>query len=191
VSDERARLFVAVELPDEPRAALVSWSAGALRDLAGMRAVARESLHVTLCFLGWRAAVEIERIGDACAAAVEQADVPKAQFCLGGPVWLPARRPGVLAVAIDDEAGGLADLQTRIATALRAGGWYEPEARPFFAHVTVARVVKGARVRANRELAPPSPVRFPGSSVTLFRSRPGPGGARYEPLRTAPWASRH
>ncbi len=187
MSGERARLFVALALPDEPRAALVAWSVDVLRELPGLRAVAPEHLHVTLCFLGWRAEDEIAPIGDACAAAVE--NVAPAQLRLGEAVWLPARRPSVLAVAIDDEVGALTDLQARVAAALQAGDWYEPESRRFFAHVTVARVRRGARVRANRELTPPSPVRFSGSEVTLFRSRLSPGGARYEPLRTVPWSS--
>jgi 2'-5' RNA ligase len=180
VSDERLRLFVALELPTDVRAALVGWREPVLRDRPGLRALAPESLHVTLCFLGWRPAQEVQQIGEACAAAVAGA-VP-VSLSLQRALWLPARRPAVLAVALADPQGALEAVQARCSGALQAGGWYAPEARPFLAHVTVARVTKGARVRAD-ELPAPEPVCFAGSRVTLFRSRLGPGGARYEPLR--------
>jgi RNA 2',3'-cyclic 3'-phosphodiesterase len=64
---------------------------------------------------------------------------------------------------------------------LRAGGWYVPEQRPFLAHVTVARVARGARIR-REVLPPPPPDAVTASTVTLYRSRLERGGARYEPL---------
>jgi 2'-5' RNA ligase len=66
---------------------------------------------------------------------------------------------------------------------LQTGGWYLPEARPFLAHTTVARVAKDARVRREGLEAPP-PLAFDAGTVSLYRSRLGPGGARYEALRT-------
>jgi RNA 2',3'-cyclic 3'-phosphodiesterase len=74
-------------------------------------------------------------------------------------------------------------LQAKLSEALLTGGWYVPEKRPFLAHVTIARVAKEARVRREGAPAPPQ-VSFRGSTVTLFRSRLGRGGARYEPLRS-------
>ena len=64
---------------------------------------------------------------------------------------------------------------------LERGGWYQPEARPFLAHVTVARVAKGGRV-SREPLAAPGQLRFSASTVTLFRSRLSAAGARYEAL---------
>ncbi len=55
VSEERVRLFVALELPTEVRSALRSWAAEHVGAMARLRLVEPESLHVTLCFLGWRA----------------------------------------------------------------------------------------------------------------------------------------
>jgi 2'-5' RNA ligase len=88
----------------------------------------------------------------------------------------------VLAVRVDDPGGALDRVQSSLSDALAGGGWYVPEARPFLAHVTVARVARGARVRSV-DLPPPSPLAFAGSVVTLFRSRTSPQGARYEALR--------
>ncbi|MGH2891327.1 MAG: 2'-5' RNA ligase family protein, partial [Solirubrobacteraceae bacterium] len=80
-----------------------------------------------------------------------------------------------------DEAGRLAAVQSALSAALAVAGHYEPESRPFLAHVTVARVGRDARVRP-QELPAPQPMRFTSTKVTLYRSRRGHGPARYEPL---------
>ena len=59
----RARLFVALDLPDAMREGIVSWGRRELRDPA-LRVVPRESLHITLAFLGYRPEKEIERIAE-------------------------------------------------------------------------------------------------------------------------------
>jgi 2'-5' RNA ligase len=176
--DERARLFVALELPEAAREALVRWRASALSATAGLRLVRPEDLHATLCFLGSRPVGEIEQIGAACGVAAGE---PPLESSFGEPLWLPRRRPRVLAVALQDERGALARLQGALSAALLAGHWYAPESRPFLAHVTVARVTGDARVRAAALAAPPvDAIRC--SRVTLYRSRLSPGGARYEAL---------
>lgn len=177
---ERARLFVALELPDHARGTLVRWRDEAV-EMSGsdrLRPVAAESLHVTLCFLGWCSLDDVEAIAAACRAAAAR---PAARLALGRAVWLPRRRPGALAVELDDAGERLGAVQAALAEGLASGGWYEPEQRPFYAHVTVARVRKGTRIRGT-ELAAPEPLRFAGEVVTLFRSRLVRSGARYEPL---------
>jgi len=175
-SPERFRLFVGLELPDAVRSALGRWRDSVL--VPTMRPVPSESMHVTLCFLGSVPAAEVIVIGDACAVALAgQRPVP---LGVGSVAWLPRRRPQVLSVAVDDPSGGLAGRQAALSEALAAGGWYRPESRPFLAHVTVARVRRGQRMRAAQLVAPPE-LGFSGSRVTLFRSHPG---SRYEPLAT-------
>lgn len=179
MSTERARLFVGLELPADARAALVQWRSGHLPDGVGLRRIEPDALHATLCFLGWRPTAEIDQIAAACSG-VEC--LPGVELALGASVWLPARHPRVLAVELRDAHGGLSLVQRTLSDALQAGGWYEPEARPFLAHVTVARIGKGERMR-RVELPPPPPLTLRGSLMTLFRSLLGPGGARYERLR--------
>jgi RNA 2',3'-cyclic 3'-phosphodiesterase len=175
---ERARLFVALELPPDAREALTRWRASALAQVPGLRLVRPEDLHATLCFIGSRPAREIEQIASACDVVAGE---PVLESRLGEALWLPARRPRVLAVALEDADGALARIQATLSSALVAGGWYAPESRPFLAHVTVARVGRDARVRPHQLEAPPAlDVRC--SRVTLYRSRLGPAGARYEPL---------
>jgi RNA 2',3'-cyclic 3'-phosphodiesterase len=180
VSDERVRLFVGLELPHDVREALGDWRRRAVGNVRGLRLVAPESLHVTLCFLGWRYASELEAIAAACEAMPSQ---PLARLLVADAVWLPPRRPGVLAVKLDDVHGTLGDIQRAFSEALESAGWYTPEKRPFLAHVTVGRVARGVRVRA---VPLPAPRRheFDGSTVALFRSRPMAGGSRYEALAT-------
>jgi 2'-5' RNA ligase len=182
VSTERARLFVGLDLPDSARSALVQWRATHLSDVAGarLRLIKPVALHVTLCFLGGQAVADIDPIAAACDTAASHAAV---ELSLSAPVWLPARRPRAIAVKLVDARHRLPGLQRAISHTLQAGGWYEPEARPFLAHVTVARVGKSERVRASPLPSPPSGA-VVCSAITLYRSHLGPGGARYEPLHT-------
>jgi 2'-5' RNA ligase len=180
VADERARLFVALELSASGRDILARWRDAAVRHDRAMRPVAVEHLHATLCFLASRAVAEISDIAAACDVVAGE---PVAETRLGSPLWLPARRPRVLAVRLEDPDGALARIQAVLASALVAGGWYAPESRPFLPHVTVARVAKDARIKASVLDAPPA-ADVHCSRVTLYRSRLGSRGARYEPLST-------
>jgi 2'-5' RNA ligase len=172
-----ARLFTALVLPDPVTAALDAWGGAELTGVDGLRRLAPPALHVTLCFLGSRPVAEIAAIADACSVLSGQG---RPDLRLGGPLWLPRRRPRVLAVGVENRDGTLARLQALLAGVLSTGGWYEPESRRFLAHVTVGRFGRpGGREIA---LAPPPSLRFRGSSVALLRSWPERGGSRYERL---------
>jgi 2'-5' RNA ligase len=142
--------------------------------------VAPDSLHVTLCFLGTRSEDEVSPIA-ALVGRVSGEDPVRLR--VGEGIWLPRRRPRVLGVTLVDEGDGLARVQSALSRGLEEGGWYEPEERPFLPHVTVARVRARERIRPD-ELPETPGLPFDGSRVTLFRSRPGRGGAQYEPLAT-------
>jgi RNA 2',3'-cyclic 3'-phosphodiesterase len=176
----RVRLFVALDLPPVAREALERWRSRSLRELSALRLTPPEAMHATLCFLGWRSAAEIEQIGAACLEAVGERSAPALAFA--GPLWLPRRRPRVLAAGLEDRSGVLQEIQAGLSAALSGGGWYEPEARGFLPHVTVARFAGGARVKPV-ELPPLPAERFEGAAVTLYRSRLERSGARYEVLR--------
>jgi 2'-5' RNA ligase len=139
--------------------------------------VAPEALHVTLCFLGWHMEAEVGPIAAACGVAAAD---PAPRLAVSGALWLPPRRPRVLAVELQDLGGRLAHTQAALSDALSAGGWYEPEKRPYMAHVTVARVK--TRSSGGREPPEPPPLEFQGSRVVVYRSRLSRSGARYEGL---------
>lgn len=178
MNDERLRLFVALELPGEAREALARWGSEALREAARVRRVATDQLHATLCFLGWRSQRDVEAIATACGVLAGRA-LP--ELSLGEAIWLPRRRPRVLAVALVDSGGALADAQAALAAELAAGGWYDAGERPFLAHVTVARAGRGVRAPRAPLPAPPQ-LRYRAPGVTLYRSRLERSGARYEAL---------
>jgi 2'-5' RNA ligase len=178
--DSAVRLFVALELPAVARTALSQWSRKRLRQVAELRLLEPQSLHVTLCFLGRRRPDEVAAIAAVCRSLARHRQLV---LSLGTGLWLPARRPRAVAIELADGDGALARLQSELSVLLQAGGWYEPEARPFLGHVTVARVARGAQPKLVR-LPQPVPLRFVSAAVTLYRSRLGSGGPRYQPLET-------
>jgi 2'-5' RNA ligase len=177
-SAERLRLFVALTLPQVALEVLGAWQRDVLTGEPQLRGVEGTTLHATLCFLGGRPANEVARIADACGTV---AGIGAMRLRVGAGLWLPARRPSVLAVSLGDMNGALAPAQRALSGALAAAGVYRPESRPYLPHVTVARVRRGERVR-RRELEPPPSLVFEADTVTLYRSLLGRSGARYEPL---------
>jgi 2'-5' RNA ligase len=175
----RQRLFVALELPEPVRVALIDWQRSVLADRPALRAVGAAGLHATLCFLGSRPGTDLQPIIAACAEVGERDLPPRLE--LGEVLWLPVRRPRVLAVALRDADHGLADVQATLSQALVEACGYEPEARAFRPHVTLARVRGRERVIAE-PLPPPPALSFDADTVTLYRSHLRAGGARYEPL---------
>jgi 2'-5' RNA ligase len=176
-----ARLFVALDLPGAVVEALVAWRAPLLRGRDDLRAIAPEALHVTLCFLGTQpeeAIAPLAALTGSCAAGI--GGVPG--LALGEALWLPRRRPRVLAVALDDRHGQLGALQEQVVERLVADGWHDAEARPYLPHVTVARVRGRDPLLPGGVLPAPPAVVFDGIALTLYRSHLQPDGARYEPL---------
>jgi len=191
---ERVRLFAAADLPVAVRAAIGDWGRAALRDRGDVRLLRDGALHVTLCFLGARPASEVAGIAAACrgVAGLGSGAAPGSgagsrarsgvELALGEVLWLPPRRPHALAIGLVDREGRLGEVQAGLAGGLAGTGVYEPEARPFRPHVTVAR--RRRRSLARTELPAPPPLAFVVPSVSLYRSHTGPGGARYEALET-------
>jgi 2'-5' RNA ligase len=169
------RLFVALELPAQVRAALAAWAAAAAP--AAMRRAPAENLHVTLAFLGARAPADAEAV----AALLGGLARPLGSLVVEGPLWLPPRRPGVLAIAL--RAGPtLAELHADLVAALAGAIGFEAEQRALRPHVTVARARREARLRAVELDPPPPALRFEPEALVLYRSRTGAGGSRYEAL---------
>ena len=180
----RARLFVALELPASVRDGIVAWGREALADPA-LRPVAPESLHITLAFLGWTAEKEVPRL----SGIVEESRGPAPRIALGAPVPRPQRgRPGLFALPADSP--GAVELQAGLGRRLVEAGLYEPEKRPFWPHVTVARVRREERGSKRPALVSRPPGALPQAllqpavcrRLTLYRSKLQPQGAQYTPL---------
>jgi RNA 2',3'-cyclic 3'-phosphodiesterase len=180
MSGPRARLFLALDLPENARSRLAEWRNLALEGRTDVRPVAPEALHVTLVFLGWQDESAAERIAEAAFAALPEAPAPR--LAATAVRSLPPRRPRLFALDLDDQDGRATALQEAASAALEAGGWYRPEKRPFWPHVTLARVKRGERAAAMPERPPPPGEPFDAAVVTLYRSTLRPQGALYEPL---------
>jgi RNA 2',3'-cyclic 3'-phosphodiesterase len=178
-------MFVALELPETVREDIGRWAEAELADPA-LRRVPPESLHITLAFLGDKPADVVERI----AGAIEEvAEIP-VPIALGAPVGRPENgRPRLVALPVD-LPNPVVGLRERLGEILAFEGLHEPQERPFWPHVTVARVRaegRGSR-RPMRVKIPsgPSPTarigRFDAVRISLYRSELQPSGARYVPL---------
>lgn len=180
----RARLFIALDLPDPLREGLVAWGKRELRDPA-LRPVAPESLHITLAFLGYLPEKEIGRLAKivadlrGAAPSIELAD----------PVAKPGLRQARI-FALPANSPGAVSLQGELEQSLVAARLYEPEKRAFWPHLTVARVKpagRGARRPATVQRPPgqlPAALLRPVDAVRvrLYRSELNPKGARYASL---------
>jgi 2'-5' RNA ligase len=173
-------MFVALDLPAGPRGALAAWRDGLVEGRRDLRPVREEALHVTLVFLGWQDEQAAQAIAEAAFGAAG------GQVPLLRPIAVrsvPARDPRLFALDLEDEDGRASELQAAVSDALAAGRWYRPEKRPFWAHVTLARVKRGERrvPPLPSEPAPPAEA-FEAHELTLYRSTLRPQGALYEPL---------
>jgi 2'-5' RNA ligase len=181
----RARLFVALDLPQDVRAGLVDWQRTALSDPA-LRVVRPEALHMTLVFLGYQAERDAKKI--ARIAFDIEATAPAVELT-AEPVGVPGgNRPRLIALAAQSDQ--TVALQKQVEERLVEAGFHKPEKRPFWPHLTVARVkpeARGSRRPAQIRNEPhPLPEHmfrfFRPTRLVLFRSHLRPTGAEYEAM---------
>ncbi|HEV7399583.1 MAG TPA: RNA 2',3'-cyclic phosphodiesterase [Solirubrobacterales bacterium] len=181
---QRSRLFVALDLPEAVRDRIAGWSGDELSDPA-LRPVPRESLHITLAFLGYMP----ERDIGCLEKVVEGIEAPAPLVRLEDPVAKPSpRRPRLFALPADSPDTVV--LQKILEERLVVERLYKPEKRPFWPHVTVARVKSGGRRPEGSGTVARQPGKLPaellspvlGVRLTLYRSELQPRGARYTSL---------
>jgi RNA 2',3'-cyclic 3'-phosphodiesterase len=133
---------------------------------------------VTIAFLGSVDPGSVEDVWRAARGAAPAGPVRLEPAAIEG---VPRRRPRLLALALGDPDGEAAALAGGVGEALAREDLYEPEERPFWPHVTVARVRRGAREEVP---AGPGPAvaPFAAPALTLYRSKTSPKGARYTAL---------
>jgi 2'-5' RNA ligase len=173
-------MFVALDLPVAPRGALAAWRDELVSGRRDLRPVREEALHVTLVFLGWQDEQAAEAIAEAAfgAASLEPPLLRAAEVRA-----VPPRDPRLFALDLEDDEERASTLQRALSDALAAGRWYRPEKRPFWPHVTLARVKRGLRRVPPLPASPGPPAdAFEARDLTLYRSTLRPQGAIYEPL---------
>jgi 2'-5' RNA ligase len=165
--DDRIRLFLALELPDDVAGGLARWGERSLEQ--GRRV---DTFHVTLAFLGAQPRTSVAPIVELLrreAAATEP-------FSLEVERYRETRSVGML--VLTDPSGRARRFADRLQRGLERLGVYEPESRPWLPHVTVLRF------REQPGLDPPLPTigTFAPSGAAALLSRLHPSGARYEVL---------
>ncbi len=178
------RLFLAVRLPDDTRHALAAHLGAATggKPLPG-RPVRPENWHLTLRFLG-----TVDEVGaEVLAARVDEAE-------LGGPFRIgfggigafprPARAT-VLWLGVASGAEPLVDLAAAVEAAC-VGAGFAAEERPFHPHVTLSRIRPHQDVRPVIGAVPSFAGHVDVGDVTLYQSRLGRGGARYQEVERFP-----
>ncbi len=176
--DERIRLFCGLQPPPEAVALLAAWQEAHLaggRRAERRRVVPPGNLHVTLAFLGHRPETELPAIVDELRAAAAAARPVELR-----PVsYRETRSVGM--VVLDDVGGAAGALADDLQGRLERLGVLRRERRPWLPHITVVRF----RERAGLAPQPPNTCSIRVVRSALYRSLPGPGGARYESLATA------
>ena len=184
------RSFVAIEVEEPVRTAVVAYLADLRRRLDDVAWTRPENLHLTLKFLGGVTGDRLKALAD--DLEVIAAAQPSFSMQFSGVGAFPnAARPHVLWVGAS--AAALPGLASAVDTAARRVG-VAPEARPFHPHVTLGRVRErrgvAARGAGMRDLVAADRSREFGAAaaaaIVLFRSDTGPGGARHTPLARAP-----
>jgi RNA 2',3'-cyclic 3'-phosphodiesterase len=179
---EKLRLFTAVRVP-RPQLEWLDDAVASLKTLAGARWTDVDNQHVTLNFLGWipeDVLPEVVAAVDEAAGARRPAGVALTE--LGA--FPKLRRARVLWAGLADPHGLLPALAADLGERLRSVG-YQPEDRPYTAHLTLARFKTPRSLEGLLPALPPPPGSFAVDRVTLFRSRLGPSGARYEVVHEA------
>jgi len=170
------RLFFALQPTSEQNAALTAQVAPLIVDPA--QPVPAQNLHATLCFVG---GIEPARLDDlrAAVAGVRGPCVTLTFDTL--ELW---ERPKILCATASQESSSAIALATAITEATVAAG-FSPDIKPFRAHLTLARKVRGdLSVPMPQRLTPPTCVccdRF-----VLMESRRESAGSIYSVIES--WA---
>ncbi|KAB0669657.1 RNA 2',3'-cyclic phosphodiesterase [Oryzomonas sagensis] len=177
------RLFIAIELPGEIKRQLEGMGTG----IPGGRWVPADQLHLTLAFLGEVDDGTLRQL----TGALARIRVPGFTLRFNGTGCFPdLRRPRVLWAGLEPEPK-LDDLASLVREAAVACAIAQEE-RPFFSHITLARLklpapreVEAFLTRHRTLELPPIDVR----EFLLFQSRLTPQGAIHTPVQGfALWA---
>jgi 2'-5' RNA ligase len=178
VSRGGERLFLAVALDENARHAIAARLEEQLegRRLPG-RAVPPENWHITLRFLGPTTPQQRDQL---LASLDQHLAVEPFRISFTGLGAFPREaRASVLWMGVAGAVEQLESVAAICETAAVATG-FEPEGRPFHAHLTLSRIRPPQDVRPLVDLVEAVGVKLDVAAVTLYRSVLGSGPARYE-----------
>jgi 2'-5' RNA ligase len=182
------RLFIALDTPPEVRSALAQVRDHLRTSRADVKWEPDEKLHCTLKFLGATDETLVPEIVRQLISISETTPPINVVYRTLGS-FPNARDPRVIWIGMDDQAGVIGHLQTRIGNGMSALG-YASEDRPFHQHVTLGRVKSRRDIR--NLLTMMETVTFESRPVSLnevavVRSDLKPGGSVYSILKAIPF----
>lgn len=186
-SDDFFRLFVALELPDPVRAALVAVQSEWRRTHADVGWVHAQTMHLSLQFLGDVAAGKVGELTSALDLAAD-AVAPFSFEVRGAGTFGPPKAPRVVWLGVS-RCPALLELHRRLVAALEAAG-FPADRREYRPHLTLGRVRSRrgcdelCRAVQREQDRPFGTVEV--RHLTLFRSRLLPQGAEHTALHRAP-----
>ena len=184
-----ARAFYALPLSDEAKSALVrardAIRRRAERSRITVRFLSDDSLHMTVCFLGYVDRDRVPEFVRAMEACSRVSPIDTRLTTLGA--FSSARRARVVVAELDDPGGRLAALARAVALGAEKLG-VPLEERTFRPHVTLARIKRPADVSDWLAHATLDPVALSFGELVLYESVLHPTGARYFPLARAAFA---
>jgi 2'-5' RNA ligase len=185
------RAFIAVEIPAEIQQKIHRETGNLRKGIDSLvRWVPSQNMHLTLKFLGDVSPNSVEFIKQMLRTEAE--NIPCFDVHLAGLGAFPnLKRPRVLYVGLQAPAA-LDALARGIESASRRLG-YEPEERPFSAHLTLGRVRQNVNVAEQQQIrraVEGTQIDLPGTvrvdSVHLYKSDLNPGGSVYTRIYSAP-----
>lgn len=183
------RLFVAVDLSAEAIEEAARLAADIRRRArATLRWVPPANLHLTVRFIGHVA----DSVDALIAALSEPLPLEPFQMTLGAcGAFPPTGAVRVVWVGLASGGSELARVSAIMDARVRPFG-FEPEARPFSPHLTLARADRSERIpRQFRDTLAHVDVRPAVTRVrqaVVYQSHLSPRGARYEPVAAVPFA---
>lgn len=176
----RPKLFAGIELDKRVRAKCASVAARLHAQGLDARFEPPEKLHITLAFLGWVGAEQVEPIRDALTAAASAA--PPFTLTLDTIGAFPhERRPKIVWIGSRDQGAPYRRLAYSARNAFEEIGFsFDKDA---VAHVTIARVKGG---HAHLPMLDVKPMHVHVTDIVLFESIPAGPTTRYEVRHRAP-----
>jgi 2'-5' RNA ligase len=185
------RIFIAIELPSEVKAALTALQNDLRQARADVAWTKPDNFHLTLKFLGEVDAQQLSDITNACLDAAASAS-PFALQIKDTGVFPNVRQPKVLWAGLAGELDKLQVLHRTLDAKLYALG-FAKEVRDFNPHLTLGRV-KGraneAAVTAKLLMAELPAQSFSVDEFIVMQSQLHPAGSIYTPLAHCPLGGR-
>ncbi len=181
-TNERWRIFCAVELPPEVRACVASHITALREAMPSARASwgRAEALHITLKFLGEIERARVDALSQ--AATLAAASVQAFELAIENTgVFPPRGQPRVLWLGVSDSSGLLTTLQQKLDEECARVG-FARETRGFHPHLTVARLrvpAETQRLAALHQEMKFESAAFTANELVVMRSELGAGGSRY------------